>query len=364
MMATSDGDDCQPHPADLFYSRRELLLEDFQSRLLDSGNSLVIDSASREQLCAQAENVIADVCRSLRAGDVLFDNNTLPLTHDIAVSRVEQRVHPVESLRAAQVLFDATIDAAVAALDQQANGARLLATVAGSAHHSIMTRVGEASTDYTGLMLKEIHQAHLGERYRIARELHDRVGSNVSAATVNLELYEAYAGNETVRAANKILIAKDALRGAVDSIREVTAELRQPPIESLSKALRRYVESLPESDTDVHLVANGDQGLVPPEIMDELFLITREAMRNALTHAHAKNLVARVDIAPHGARVVVADDGTGIDDNRRDNGAGLASMSERSALLGGTCTITSAPGRGTRVEAFIPLPGVRDEHRC
>jgi signal transduction histidine kinase len=87
--------------------------------------------------------------------------------------------------------------------------------------------------------------------------------------------------------------------------------------------------------------------------------VTREAVRNALTHARPRTVVARVDIAPTDVRAVVEDDGVGFDaeaDLSAQRGAGLISMRERTLLLGGELVITSGPTDGTQVQVWIPLP--------
>jgi signal transduction histidine kinase len=99
----------------------------------------------------------------------------------------------------------------------------------------------------------------------------------------------------------------------------------------------------------------GELSRVPAEVSDELYMVLREAVRNALLHAGARSL--RVRLASDGLelRAEVVDDGIGFDP-KTGAGVGVASMGERVQLLGGRLTVTSAPGLGTGVQARLPLP--------
>ena len=117
------------------------------------------------------------------------------------------------------------------------------------------------------------------------------------------------------------------------------------------------------ADADVHLVVLGDETWASPAIIDEAFLIVREALRNALTHGAPQSVVVGVEVTRRELRAWVDDDGKGFavgdDAESPAAGTGLATMRERAALLGGTVAITSKTGRGTSVELSVPLSGRR-----
>ena len=102
---------------------------------------------------------------------------------------------------------------------------------------------------------------------------------------------------------------------------------------------------------------SGDERWAQPEILDEAFLMIREASHNALRHASASMLIINVIITPHELRASIEDDGCGFDPRQRpeSGGVGLASMHERAGLLKGMMRITSRIGLGTQVEFLIPL---------
>lgn len=159
-------------------------------------------------------------------------------------------------------------------------------------------------------------------------------------------------------------MAKEALIEAMRRLRAVTSDLRREPVRSLEGALVQYIDSA-GAGADVRLRVSGDETWAPPAVIDEAYLIIREAIRNALSHGAPQMVLIGVALAPHELHARVEDDGCGFGSvtsaDRASTGTGLASMRERARLLGGWLTIASVPDSGTRVELVIPLPGRRDE---
>jgi signal transduction histidine kinase len=92
-------------------------------------------------------------------------------------------------------------------------------------------------------------------------------------------------------------------------------------------------------------------------MLGETFLIVREAVRNALTHGFPQRVQVVVEIGIGELRAQVTDDGCGFEPSRTGSqGVGVASMRERTALMGGEFFITSQPGAGTCVKVRLPLP--------
>jgi signal transduction histidine kinase len=199
------------------------------------------------------------------------------------------------------------------------------------------------------------------ERRRIARDLHDRVGQSVAVASQHLELYAAYVERDPHRAGQRIRVAQEALRGAIDSIRHLTSNLRlSQSTGGLGSALDSYVDALPAEGVNFCVKVNGDESVAPPHVRDETLLVVQEALRNAVTHARPTAVLAHIDVMPHELRATVEDDGTGLDPDlvrRDDPGGGLDCMRERAALLGGSVTISRNRPCGTRVELRVPLEG-------
>lgn len=343
-------------------SRAEILVS-YAHKLAEIGSPIVHDAASRDQVIAHADQILSDVIASVRAGGVRLEDEHL-LAWDIGESRASSGVHPRESLRAAEVLFEVTMTTLSrhARIDEETFQLLMLAMLA--MNRSISARIREAVIAYSGFLLSKIHEAHLGERRRIARELHDRIGHGISVTHQQLELYGLYRDTEPIKASARVETAQQAIDEAMQNLRAAISGLRlETPSKSLEKALLAFIEDVRVGAVDIRLRVNGDETWASAVIRDESFLILREAVRNALNHGEPTMVVVRVDIAPHELRASVKDDGRGFDPRRRpaSAGIGLSSMRERSELIGGTLTVCSELARGTQVELLVPLPGLKDD---
>ena len=96
-------------------------------------------------------------------------------------------------------------------------------------------------------------------------------------------------------------------------------------------------------------------GRYPPELETTVYFVCTEALQNAAKHAHGATGAAIVLSADRELRFEVRDDGAGFDVQSTPIGTGLSNLRERLAAVGGTMTIHSSPGRGTRITGSIPL---------
>ena len=206
-----------------------------------------------------------------------------------------------------------------------------------------------------------VYEARLDERRRIARELHDRLGEVLTVGLRQLDLEEIAAPESRE---GQSVIAREVLVEAMRRLRLVTSGLRDEPVTSFEKALVDFLNRVC-ADANVHLVVIGDESWAPAEMIDEAFLIVREALRNALTHGAPQSVVVGVEVTRRQIRAWVDDDGGGFvcgdDAESPGAGTGLAAMRERAALLGGSVSIVSKPDHGTSVELTVPLSGHRHE---
>lgn len=175
----------------------------------------------------------------------------------------------------------------------------------------------------------------------LSRELHDHVAHLIAAGLTGLELSDQYSRTGRTRHAHtKLCNATAALREALDTTKRLAAGLRRPDRTAL---------------TSTGGGRHTGTGTVPTIDPDEVFLILREAVDNALTHAQATNIHITVS-AGSGVRITVEDDGVGIGPRelRSPMSLGLASMRERAAMLDGDLTISAAAAGGTRVLMTVP----------
>ncbi|MGW4561954.1 sensor histidine kinase [Streptomyces sp. NPDC004561] len=208
----------------------------------------------------------------------------------------------------------------------------------------------------------------------LAREVHDRIGTGLAVALRRLELLEATATSLGPADRAHLDQARSALVDTLGIAREVTTALRgravaaAVPARSLRQALDGFLVSMAPLAPGVRIQVDGDDGRLDARIADEVFVVVREALRNVLAHAGARRVTAHVVIGDRDVHACVTDDGTGFDREaaRRVGAAnGLHGMEERARALGGVATVTSAPGRGTRITCWIPVgdDGGREERR-
>ncbi|MDP8952198.1 MAG: PAS domain S-box protein [Actinomycetota bacterium] len=205
-------------------------------------------------------------------------------------------------------------------------------------------------------------RAQAEERRRISRELHDRVAHSMGVVHQSLELHGALKESDPEKARSKMELAREMAKEALNSTRNLSMELRQREVpRGLEAALTDLLGDVVPPAVRPDLLVEGDEALVPPDTRNQLFLILREAVRNAVAHSGCERIKVRLSITPQRAFATVEDDGRGFDPEGARSGGGLRSMRERTSLLGAAFKLSSAPGAGTKVEASIPL--VRTEER-
>jgi NO-binding membrane sensor protein with MHYT domain/two-component sensor histidine kinase len=200
------------------------------------------------------------------------------------------------------------------------------------------------------------------ERRRLAAELHDIVGQNLSALSVEV----AMARDQLDPATGAGLIerlgrASTLARQSVEAVRNVMAELRPPGLDELglAAALRWHAERL-QSRTGISIRLQLDEALPRPSaaVEDALLRVTVEALCNAAKYSGARAIQVRLEGRADTIALDVADDGGGFDaDNQaartESSGWGLTIMKERALAVGAELRVLSAPGAGTRVEFLI-----------
>ncbi len=134
--------------------------------------------------------------------------------------------------------------------------------------------------------------------------------------------------------------------------------LRRSEIEGgLARSLSGLLETTAPPDVRYEVSVEGDEAAVPPHVANQVFLILREAIRNAVAHSDCKRVAVGIEVAPSGLTGFVEDDGSGLKagGGKSNGGVGLRSMKERAALLGGAVRVSSRPDAGTKVEVSVPL---------
>ena len=208
------------------------------------------------------------------------------------------------------------------------------------------------------------------ERRALARELHDRVGQNLAALKLSLQMLESRLGIAAPGAGHAgaghagaaLADAYQLIDSLVAQVRDVMTELRPPLLDEygLLAALRGHAQRLAER-VDLPVEVHGDEAAPRPPLAAEsaMYAVALEALNNAIKHAGARHIVVSLEYRDGAWHLGVADDGAGFNaiEASRATGRktwGLLTMRERIEGVGGRLRIASAPGRGTRVEFDLP----------
>jgi signal transduction histidine kinase len=196
--------------------------------------------------------------------------------------------------------------------------------------------------------------AVLGERNRIAREIHDTLAQGYVGISVQLEVLAELLRMSKVDAAQKHL---DQTRGYVreglaDARQSIWALRSQDSGETtLPVKLRRMVESAGGGELEAQFGIFGAYRPLPPGTEQEILRVAQEAIHNVKKHAGAHELSVQLEYGPQEIALDVRDDGKGfaLDLAQAPGHYGLTGMRERAAMIGGTLHVISEPGTGTTV---------------
>jgi signal transduction histidine kinase len=200
------------------------------------------------------------------------------------------------------------------------------------------------------------------ERRRIARELHDGIGQNLTAIKHQLAMLQAQLRGSSAEGAERVGACIDLCAQTLEDTRQLSRLLRPQVLDDLGLGaalhwLARTLEGNGRLQVAVHLE---EIPALDPELQTLLFRVTQEALANVVKHADASDALVR--LAMRGGRVslTVWDNGAGFDvaaaeaAARQGRGSGLAGMRERLALYGGALRIDSEAESGTWLRASVP----------
>ncbi|HEY5833070.1 sensor histidine kinase [Streptomyces sp.] len=361
-------------PTQRLLEQEPRILELYSQRLRDIHSPLPDDPDAWSWVEEQARRIIVDCADSLAQGVTVVSPTQIggPVAPDDEhVMRHGLRLtHFVQSLTALTDLILDAIGQAVASSgvpgpdrgEHTEEFAR--AGVAGytaavrALHQGVGSRLEAGSASCDQLPRSRIKELYEENRRWLAREIHDQFGNSLSLAMRQLEMHELLASRAGTDVGPQIRAAKAAILDALDTSRRLVTALRRPNVSgSLITALQRFAASMGDSDSRVRIWVEGPEERLPGWLSEELFLLVRECLRNALRHAGAGNVVVSVDVTPYQVRAEVIDDGKGFDRERvrSSGGNGLEVMAERVHLLQGSLNISSAPEAGTRVTISLPI---------
>jgi signal transduction histidine kinase/ligand-binding sensor domain-containing protein len=223
------------------------------------------------------------------------------------------------------------------------------------------------------LRLRQIGQAfnarleeRVGERNRIARDLHDTLLQSFQGLLLRFQTAYALFDTRPTDAKEVLGNSIDQTAQAITEGREAVQGLRASTVESndLAQAIRTLGEQLvaeasSATSAGLHVAVEGTSRNLHPIVRDEIYRIASEALRNAYRHAEAKQIEVEFRYDERQFRLRVRDDGKGIDAmfltaEGRSGHFGLHGMRERAKSVGGKLTVWTAAESGTEIELIIP----------
>jgi signal transduction histidine kinase/ligand-binding sensor domain-containing protein len=204
-------------------------------------------------------------------------------------------------------------------------------------------------------------RAVLGERNRIAREIHDTLAQGYVGISVQLEVLSELLRHHKPEAAAKHLdLTRGYVReGLADARQSIWALRSQDAGETtLPVRLRRIVEAEGGHGLEANFSLFGAYRPLPPETDREFLRVAQEAIHNVKKHAGARHLFVQLEYGQEEIALEVRDDGHGFatEPEPQPGHYGLTGMRERAAAIGGTLEVTSEPGVGTTVRLRAAAP--------
>ena len=196
-------------------------------------------------------------------------------------------------------------------------------------------------------------------RTRIATDLHDEIGSNLSLIAMVSEVAGRTAKQTDSQIVSWLSLIAGTSRDTVDAMSDIVwvVNPNKDRIGDLTQRMRRVAD-------DAFTAANvAFRFITPPageiklgvDTRREIFMIFKEAVNNILRHAHCTNAEIELAVEKDRLKLRVTDNGSGFDVSRAGSGNGLSSMRRRAAHVGGELEVCSQPGGGTTITLRAPL---------
>jgi signal transduction histidine kinase len=196
----------------------------------------------------------------------------------------------------------------------------------------------------------------MDERERIAKELHDGIIQSLFAVGMGLQGTALTAGN--TETTDRIERAVESLDGVIRDLRNYIFGLRPGILadRQLDQALRDLGEEM-QTRTRERVEVSVDAALAAKlsARSADIVQLTREALSNVARHARATRASVRLQRDGSDAVLTIEDDGVGFGPGKDSGGSGLRNMRERAIKLGGKLHVSSATGKGTRLQVSFPV---------
>ncbi len=196
------------------------------------------------------------------------------------------------------------------------------------------------------------------EKASLARELHDQLGGILTPAKMDLAWLQTRLGDDPQYGARLARLSTMIDQG-IDLKRRIIENLRPSLLDHLgfAAAVQWFLDETCGGAGIACKSSISKLERLPSDLEIALYRVVQESVSNVIRHADAKNVELVIERTPAGLRVQICDDGVGIADleRARKHSHGLAGMTQRMRAINGTLDVSSKAGKGTRVEAFLPI---------
>lgn len=230
--------------------------------------------------------------------------------------------------------------------------------------NSILYEEAKQREKLRGKLLNSVINAQEEERKRIAREVHDEYGQVLTGLMMSIESIENMTLPQQSQLRERLRNTRFTVDSALRDMRRLTLGLRPSTLDDLGllAALRSYIQThLEDAGVKTDFESKGLTRRLAPAVETALFRIVQEAIHNITKYAEASHVKIKIEVGKGKITAIVEDNGRGFDVDAvfkykmRTQSLGLLGIQERAALLGGTFSISSQIGQGTRLVVEIPI---------
>lgn len=320
-------------------------------KVYDSGGSagggnwkdLLLSNIGKERM--DAVRTLSEELLRLESAKVLVERQGILQT--LLLSRIGVTTMAALSLLALYMYLRQT-----AALERQRQiQEHLIRTERENLERQVATRTGQLTE-----LAQHLQTVREDERSRLARELHDELGALLTAAKLDVARLKSRLGAPTPEVAERLQHLNDALNSGIALKRRIIEDLRPSSLSNLGLTAALDIltrEFSQRSDIEVH--ANLEPVKLSPGGELTVYRMIQEALTNISKYGHATQVEVSLYAEGEDVCVAVRDDGVGFDVNQpRSSAHGLLGMRYRLEAEGGKMRLTSAPGKGTLIEAVLP----------
>ena len=219
----------------------------------------------------------------------------------------------------------------------------------------LVNRLEAANEQLRDYALKAEELATATERNRIAREIHDGLGHNLTALNMQIRAANAILEKNPVKAQGFLINAERITHDALVDVRQSVSALREHANDDrpLPEKIKGIADLWSDSKTEILVSVIGQIYFLSPQVAWTMFRAAQEAISNSVKYANATRIEVTLDYHdPKMVEMSIVDDGEGAEST--DGGFGLVGIRERAELLKGKVEILTARGEGFKIRVSLP----------